>query len=291
MITLTRTLRLKVLSGREHEPVKSLRVKSLPAMLKNSTEVLVMSDKAKRTTIAISGIEVEGFQLPDGRYAMSQSQPAKAISSDESNVRDFLVSESLKALPDKTYTFGKISIEGNGSSKRGGSQIKIIPIDIAFDFWLDQAFKGNVKAQALVRACGQETLQRRFDNAFGIVKSEQQYERQAMDVRASWEESREYLRSSHTTFTLACSRWKFNPAQAHNLITLAVCGKTAADLRELDVINGSSSIGLNHIENLDAMNRIAKVKTHFSRYRKGDIRERTVRALKDAIKQEKRLLT
>lgn len=130
----------------------------------------------------------------------------------------------------------------------------------------------------------QEALQRRCDTAFQVTKSEQQYEKQSVVNRDSWEQSRQYLRESHTSFTLACAKWKFNPAQTHDLITIALCGMTAAELRMLDVINGTADVGLNHISNLDAMNRVAKVKHQFSKYRKGNIADRITRAKKDAAK-------
>ncbi|MEH2058982.1 MAG: hypothetical protein V7K97_23065 [Nostoc sp.] len=70
-------------------------------------------------------------------------------------------------------------------------------IEITSKFWLAQAFKDNVKAQALVAACMQEALQRRCDSAFQITKTEQQYEQQSIVNRETWEQSREYCKDIH----------------------------------------------------------------------------------------------
>jgi hypothetical protein len=65
---------------------------------------------------------------------------------------------------------------------------------------------------------------------------------------------------------------------AHDAITLAVCGKTASELRELELINGTSDIGLNHVADREQF--------QFSKYRKGVISDRVNRALKDVNKRQ-----
>ena len=241
-----------------------------------------MTTKAKRASIQIAGIEVEVFQLPSGEYIMSQVQVAEAVGKGESLLRMFLTTKQLKPLPHNDFSFAKTATQSDNPYQRGGVRdIKGIPIDIVSEFWMSQAFKRNVKAQALVSACMQEALQRRCDTAFGAVKSEQQYEQQSVFNRDSWEESRKFCREVHSSFTNSCIRWKFNAAQAHNEITLAVCGKTASELRELELINGTSDIGLNHVANTELLVKIARIKFQFSNYKKGGIPERVERALKD----------
>ncbi|MCC5611343.1 hypothetical protein LC612_32515 [Nostoc sp. CHAB 5834] len=151
---------------------------------------------------------------------------------------------------------------------------------------MSQAFKGNIKAQALVAACTQETLQRRCDNAFGVAKTEHQYERQATTCREQWEARRKYLREQHTNFEYACKTYGFSCASTHNKLTLAAVHKTARELKELEVIQGNKDVGLNYIEDSDELLLVAKVKKNFSRYRKGGIDERIHRALKDARKEK-----
>jgi len=135
----------------------------------------------------------------------------------------------------------------------------------------------------------QETLHRRCDNAFGVTKTEQQYEQQSGESREKWESLRQYLREQHTNFEYACHAYGFSPASTHNKLTLAAVGKTAKELRALEVMLGSQNIGLNHIQNSNELLLVANTKKHFSRYRKGGVDERIHRALRDANKERSAL--
>ncbi|MHC0068749.1 hypothetical protein ACWATR_38790 [Nostoc sp. UIC 10890] len=243
-----------------------------------SINELKQYSKAKRASIQIAGIEIEVFQMPNGEYVMSQTQVANAVGVSSSCIFSFLHSNAVKALPSNGSEFSVIAVEGSNKP------VNIVPIEVASDFWLSQVSKGNGKAQSLVSACMQEALQRRCDTAFNQAKSEQQYEQQSAINRESWEQSREYCRDIHSSFTNSCIRWKFNAAMAHDAITVAVCGKTASELKELDVINGTSDIGLNHVADRELLVKIAKVKFQFSKYRKGGIYDRIGRALRDVAR-------
>ncbi|WP_375501683.1 hypothetical protein [uncultured Nostoc sp.] len=237
--------------------------------------------KAKRAMIKIAGIEVEVFQLPDGEYVMSQSQVAIAVKVHKFLMSRFLDEMWLEGRLHKDYRSHKIP-SFNDSKGRGGNNnpISIIPIDIASEFWAEQAFKGNIKAQALTLACVKEALKRRCDKAFNQVKTEEQYENEAIVSRETWEKSRSFLKDAHASFVNCCDANTFIRSVAHDKITIAVCGKTARELRELEVIEGSPKVGLNHIDNAETLKQIAKVKLEFSRYRIGNVDERIKRALK-----------
>lgn len=60
--------------------------------------------KATRATIPIGSIEVDGFQLPDGTYRMSQTQAAECVGRPEINARRFLSSKAIKASLGDDYT-------------------------------------------------------------------------------------------------------------------------------------------------------------------------------------------
>jgi len=70
--------------------------------------VSTTGDKAKRVTVEIGDLEVEGFQMPDGSYQMSQSSAAEAVGLGRQNVSDFLRSKAIKGLLGESYT-GQIS--------------------------------------------------------------------------------------------------------------------------------------------------------------------------------------
>jgi hypothetical protein len=129
--------------------------------------------KAKRATIALGDIPLDVFQLPGGAYVMSQTQVAEAVDLDEIYIRRFLSSKWLKALPGKDHSsddFEQVEYEGRGKP------IRAIPLETAALFWVYQVWQKNRQAIALVVATVRETLTRRADAAFGVVRSEAEYE-------------------------------------------------------------------------------------------------------------------
>ncbi|MBX9257303.1 hypothetical protein H1Q63_25845 [Desmonostoc muscorum CCALA 125] len=242
-----------------------------------------MTTKAKRELIQIAGIEVEVFQMPNGEYVMSQTQVAEAVDTARISIVRFWEVSGSKPLPGNDSELYRLAVEGSNKP------INIIPADIVTDYWFEQAFKGNIKAKALVKACAHEALQRRCDNVFGVAKTEYQYEQQATTHRERWEARRKYLREQHTNFEYACKTYGFSCASTHNKLTMAAVQKTAKELKELEVIQGSKDVGLNHIEDSDELLLVAKVKRHFSRYRTGGVDDRIRRALKEAHKEKNTL--
>ncbi|QSJ20087.1 hypothetical protein JYQ62_16065 [Nostoc sp. UHCC 0702] len=234
-----------------------------------------MTHKAKRASISIASIEIEVFQLLNEDYAMSQSQVAEAVEVHSFSISRFLKSKQAKSLLDKSFEFHTLTVEGSNKP------INVISISVASAFWFTQAIKGNVKAQAISYACQIEALQRRCDTAFKAMKTEHQYEQQAITNKETWEKSREFLKDTHASFTSCCMAYNFHAGVAHDAITLAVCGKKASELRELEVISGNPSIGLNHVQDYGDLVKIAKAKLLFSKYRKGSIQERVAKVLKD----------
>ncbi|MEH2295100.1 hypothetical protein [Nostoc sp.] len=123
-------------------------------------------------------------------------------------------------------------------------------------------------------------MERRCDKAFALGKTEKEYEEEAAINRQTWEKSRGFLKDAHASFTNCCLANTFHCAIAHDKITTAVCGKTARELRELEVIEGCDpTVGLNHIENLEQLQQVARVKLEFARYRTGNVDQRIERAI------------
>lgn len=130
--------------------------------------------KATRTTIKYGSIDLEVFMLPDGSYSLSQTQVGFAIEKHDKSLRQFLDGSSPEALPHKDFSRRQEDIEIEGLSG-AASSFKAVPLRIAIAYWTYWANKGNVLAQALLAAGTEETLTRLCDNAFGVAKTEQQY--------------------------------------------------------------------------------------------------------------------
>lgn len=129
-----------------------------------------MSDKARRAIVRIGDREVEGYQLPDGSYRFSQSEAARIIGKPEIGSRRFLNSRAIKALLGKDYRPDTFTVERD--TRGGNPQINGLPLEVVSAYWFTQSQEGNQQAIALVWALLTESLERRFDHAFGIERSE-----------------------------------------------------------------------------------------------------------------------
>lgn len=130
------------------------------------------SVKAVRASVQIGSLIVDGFMLPNGSYQMSQTQAAECVGLSERNAREFLQSKALKTLLGEGYTPATSEIEPDAGQLRGGSRIRALPLEVVGAYWLWQATRGNKTALSLVMALLTETLERRFDIAFGVIRTE-----------------------------------------------------------------------------------------------------------------------
>lgn len=132
--------------------------------------------KATRATVTIGSLKVDGFMLPDGSYQMSQTQAAEYVGLSERNARDFLRSKALKSLLGEGYTSAISDIEAieieSEPEKRGQSRFRALPLAIVCAYWQWQSYRGNKKALSLCMALMIESLERRFDHAFGVTRTE-----------------------------------------------------------------------------------------------------------------------
>jgi hypothetical protein len=129
------------------------------------------SIRATRATVRIGSLTVDGFMLPDGSYRMSQTQAAECVNKPEINARRFLDSKAIKALLGEGYTPDSIEVESSEQS-RGQTRFNALPLEVVTAYWFTQASQGNQQALSLVWALLTETLERRFDTAFGVTRSE-----------------------------------------------------------------------------------------------------------------------
>lgn len=133
--------------------------------------------KAQRSIVRLGDLEIEGFMLPDSSYRMSQAQAAEAIGEAPVYALRFLQSRDSKALLGEAYTDYKpesIEVESE-AGKRGQTRINALPLEVVSAYWLSRVTRGNKKALVLVWALLTESLDRRFDRAFGISRTESEY--------------------------------------------------------------------------------------------------------------------
>lgn len=130
------------------------------------------SIRATRAPVQIGSQQIDGFMLPDGSYRMSQTIAAECVGLSERNARDFLRSKALKSLLGEGYTPAISSVEIESSDQlRGQSRFNALPLEVVCAYWQWQAFRGNKQALSLCMALMLESLERRFDNAFGVTRT------------------------------------------------------------------------------------------------------------------------
>jgi hypothetical protein len=132
------------------------------------------NDKAQRATVQIGSLSVDGFQMPDGSYRMSIAGAAESVGLIRRNAFEFLRSKAAKQLLGEGFTgsISEVEVESSQSQSRGQSRIQAIPLAVVSKYWLWQSYRGNKQAFALVDALLEESLERRFDEAFGVERSE-----------------------------------------------------------------------------------------------------------------------
>lgn len=125
--------------------------------------------KAIKTTIVLGNIELDVYQMPNGEYKLSQTQVAEIIGNEEYSFRQFLKGKSPEALSHKGFRSGKF-LASDGNEKKNA-----IPIKVATSYWKYHYKKGNPIAECLIDACLEEAIERRADKAFGVQRSEEEY--------------------------------------------------------------------------------------------------------------------
>jgi hypothetical protein len=80
------------------------------------------SIKATRATVAIGGLTVDAFMLPDGSYRMSQTQAADLVGLSERNAREFLDSKTFERLAVEGYTPAIFDVHNQPSKVLGSRQ-------------------------------------------------------------------------------------------------------------------------------------------------------------------------
>ena len=105
--------------------------------------------KAVKSQIVYNGIELEVYQLPSGEYQLSKTQVGLAIEKDHKSLGRFLEGNSPEALPFKDLKLNISTIDGNNAS------FHLIPLNVAYSYWMYHARRGDLKAQNLITTLGQ----------------------------------------------------------------------------------------------------------------------------------------
>jgi hypothetical protein len=212
--------------------------------------------KAVRATITLGDIEIEGFQMPDGSYKLSQSSTTLAVNKPPKRMVQLARSEKGQSLVALGFEKGlKVAVENS-------KPVVLVDIEVAFQFWVLELSIGNLDALALVSACGVESIERRLDAAFGKIRTEQErnerfvIRRDGIISRHFWTDCIDlYCRSSEVSDNY--KRWVY--AQVSDMVNKSILGMTAKAYREsLGLPEGISTRDYLSTEQLKQIDTIEK---------------------------------
>jgi hypothetical protein len=204
---------------------------------------------AHRAVITLGVCELEVFQLPNPEepYRLSQGQVMKAIGC-SANWLSRLQSSTpkiFKALQMSGFTGDilEVSIRGEAHARRANT----ISIDDSITIWTHFSKTGNTTAIDLLATCARESIQRRADTAFGVIKSEPQYNQEFTDglklrqiLRTSLaKEQGQELRSAIGWWLRENGLYEDKEVVAewysktHTYLNILITGMSAGDIRKL----------------------------------------------------------
>lgn len=207
--------------------------------------------KAVRAVITLGDIELDVFQKPDGSYHHSQTQAFISIADDGYDTKqaakryiEICTAKKVQHLATPTILcIEKTKIEGENQIVKLISQTDIVT------FWTMAAMLGYSKAFNLVAACAVESLERRADVAFGILRTEEE-RNQRMAARTKGKVARRsltdviqnYIKSHELSDNY--KRFIFSNCSDHlNKIILGAKAKQAREFYQIP----ESSLLRNHI--------------------------------------------
>jgi hypothetical protein len=132
-----------------------------------------MTIKAVRATITLGDIKLDVFQLPDGSYGYTYEWLGNLIGRDKSILSNkkspFCLYNLNKSLSKEALTNRRVFVEGISKAKLNyltESELMVVLGSLAYMV--------PEKVVPFLVACGIETLERRADTAFGVVRDEEE---------------------------------------------------------------------------------------------------------------------
>ncbi|MGL5076887.1 MAG: hypothetical protein ACRDBG_13830 [Waterburya sp.] len=195
--------------------------------------------KAVRATITLGDIELDVFQLPDGKYFLSVMQLAESIGISHKRFAEFRELKLAQSLyPEGFRMAEKVKVEG------GTKPVSIISLDDVSKYWTLAAFQTqNQIAIALLAASQTEALERRADNAFNVIRTEKERNerfvtrRDGILSRHFWTDCIEHYCKTHE---VSDNYKKFVYIHVSDYLNKALFGMNSKQLLEhYDLISGS----------------------------------------------------
>jgi hypothetical protein len=172
--------------------------------MSKNTDKTQKTIKAEKTPILLGNINLEVFQMPDGEYRLSKVQILEVIEEQKkkTNWLSRLHSVSpiiLKELQDKGFTGYSILAQVN--TDREATRAQTLSIPDSMRVWGYFSRNGNTIASDILEAAGIEAVERRADIAFGVKRTEEEYN-ERFAVRMDLKDTKRKL------FASAIAQWQ-----------------------------------------------------------------------------------
>jgi hypothetical protein len=131
--------------------------------------------KAVRVMIYLGSISLWVFQMPNGEYRLSKAQILESIGEKKYWLSRLpsKAPKALKELQDRGFT--GCLIKAVVKLERGSTRADTLSIADAMRVSARFSRKGNVIASDILEAAGIEAIERRADKAFGVERTEEEY--------------------------------------------------------------------------------------------------------------------
>jgi hypothetical protein len=232
----------------------------------------------KSATITVAGINLKAYMDESGTKYLYQKSVTDAIEKRPSSISEMLVGQSLQAIACNGSDISEILALIDGDSRP--QRLNLVPPLIATAYWHYWSSRNNQLAVALTFALQLETLQRRLDDAFGVIKTPAEYEQETQvnynnlrctwdnieDFRPIWKPLRQRLTDSHEAFQLFCEKMHWPAPKVSERLTYDLAGYTPKKLKELCIlVDGNRTVGLNYTNVIYEVKLITECKIAFPR--------------------------
>ena len=103
-----------------------------------------------------------------------RSKALKRLLEEAGSTSNFLPESLTSPILDTVYSPDLFIVELSDEGNKGQTRIRGVHLEIVGLYWQWECLQGNKQAFALATALTLESLERRFDNAFGVVRTEQE---------------------------------------------------------------------------------------------------------------------
>jgi len=159
-----------------------------------------MPEYARKATIQYCDFSLEMYQLPNGEIKPNLSQAGATLKKGHKSFMEWAKGKSLEAQQYIQFLIGEYYDENELEApdlkalaieeilEKGITQVnigsgflntKLIDTEGLIFYWTYWANRGEITAQAYLAAGTKETIMRRANEAFGVVKTEQEYQQES----------------------------------------------------------------------------------------------------------------